>query len=353
MAATTRRTLHKRLVCLWYRRSVLACALLPLGLVYRALSTMYAGLYGRGWLRRVRPRVPVIVIGNISVGGTGKTPLTLWLAQALMARGWTPGIVCRSYRANARTPGLVKPTDAAGARGDEAVLLATRLDCPVWSGPDKAATAVALLAAHPAVDVLICDDGLQHHALAREVEIAVVDAARGLGNRLPLPAGPLRDPPERLATVDAIVINGDAPLREPLPERPRFVMTIEGKRFRSLRDPTRAAGPEQFGNAPIAAIAGIGNPERFFGHLAALGLRFSRHGFPDHHHYDASDLRLPDADVVLMTEKDGIKCAALADDRMWVLPVTARLDEALIELVLARIRASRDAAGCAGMNAKV
>jgi tetraacyldisaccharide 4'-kinase len=194
---------------LWYRPPRLAWALAPIGLLYRSTSALRYGLYRAGLLRRTRLDVPVVIVGNIAVGGTGKTPLTVWLAEHLAAAGLKPAVVCRSYAASATFPSAVGAQDDPSERGDEAVLLATRLDCPVWSGPDRAATARTLLAAHAEVDVIVCDDGLQHYALARDCEIAVVDGTRGFGNGLSLPAGPLREPPSRLRSVDAIVINGN------------------------------------------------------------------------------------------------------------------------------------------------
>lgn len=327
----------ERLVALWYRPAGLAYALMPIAILYRAACAARRSLYRAGVLRSVRLGVPVVVVGNVTAGGTGKTPLTLWLAESLAATGRSPGVVCRSYGATANTASVVKRSDDPGVRGDEAVLLATRLVCPVWSGPDRTATGRALLAAHADIDVLIFDDGLQHYALARDFEIAVIDAARGLGNGLPLPAGPLREPRQRLAAVDAIVINGDKALDGVPAATPRFTMQLQGNRFRGLADPSRFAAAESFTGKRLAAIAGIGNPARFFDHLRTLGLVFTAHSFPDHHPYCASDLRLIAADAVLMTEKDGIKCAAMADARMWVLPIAATLSDGLLQLVLDRI----------------
>jgi tetraacyldisaccharide 4'-kinase len=195
----------------------------------------------------------------------------------------------------------------------------------------------ALLAAHPEIDVVLCDDGLQHYALERDVEIAVVDAERGFGNGLPLPAGPLREPIARLAEVDAIVMSGRGRLRSLPCGVPTFNMTLHGARFRSLADPARVAGAAEFAGLRLVAVAGIGNPQRFFAHLRALGLEFVGRSFPDHHRYTAEDLRFPAADAILMTEKDAIKCAAVRDARMWSLPVSAVTNDALAQLVLERI----------------
>ena len=321
---------------LWYRPPRLAYALLPLALLYRALTGLRRALYCLGVFASLRLPVPVVIVGNISVGGTGKTPLVQWLVRRLQQGGRRPAIVSRSYAASATRPARVRAGDDPAVRGDEAVLLAAALACPVWSGPDRSETARALLAAHPEVDTLVCDDGLQHYALARDVEIAVVDAVRGFGNGLLLPAGPLREPRTRLARVDAVVVNGEAP-PDPLGPAPVFAMALAGTRFRNLADPTRTASAADFAGLRLVAVAGIGHPERFFVHLRALGLAFEAHAFADHHRFTAEDIRFPEADAILMTEKDAIKCASFPDARMWALPVEAVTSDALATLVLERI----------------
>jgi len=317
-------------------------ALAPLSLAYGAARAVRAWTYRRGLAASTRLSIPVVVVGNISAGGNGKTPLVLWLAGRLQEHGYRPGVLCRSYAASARLAAEVARDDDPLVRGDEAVLLARRLACPVWSGPDRSATARAMPRAQPQLDVLVCDDGLQHTALARDVEIAVIDASRGVGNGWLIPVGPLRDPPARLASVDAIVFNGDPTAAGNLSfDRPEFRMRLEGRSFRSLTEENRTATADAFIERRIAAVAGIGNPDRFFEHLRGLGLDFEAHAFPDHHAYSAADLHLPGADIVLMTEKDAIKCRAIADGRMWSLPIEARVDDALLDLVLARIGAPR------------
>src|SRR5690606_27610994 len=188
------------------------------------------------------------------------------------------------------------------------------------------------------------DDGLQHYALERDVEIAMIDAARGFGNGLPLPAGPLREPRARLERVDAVVVNGDAPTHGISGPAPAFTMTLCGARFRNVRDCARTADVSEFAGRRLVAIAGIGNPARFFTHLRALGLAFEAHAFSDHHRYAAHEVRFPDADAILMTEKDAIKCASFSDARMWALPVNAVTSDALATLVLERIGHRRLAA---------
>ncbi len=321
----------------WYCQSPIAYLAAPFALVFLALYHIRRGLYRLGLLRTTRLAVPVVVVGNITVGGTGKTPLALWLVQALKDAGLRPGIVCRSYRARATGPGPVDASADPSLYGDEAVLLARLQTSPVWSGPDRVAAASALAAADPRLDVVICDDGLQHYALHRDCEIVVIDASRGLGNGMLLPAGPLREPPSRLQSVDAIVVNGKGTAHGDWQHGERYAMRLDGETFHSLLEPRRRARACAFNDQRVAAIAGIGNPQRFFEHLRGLGIKFTAHPFPDHYPFSANDLSALDADVVLMTEKDAIKCAPFADQRMWVLPVAAKVSDSLLRLVLMRI----------------
>ena len=287
----------------WYRRTPLAYVAAPLALVAYCLYWARRVVYRMGLRRVTRLDAAVVIVGNITAGGTGKTPLVAWLAEALKRAGRAPGIVCRSYRAGARVPQHVHATSDPRLCGDEAVLLARLQSAPVWSGPNRVATALALRRAHPDVDVVLCDDGLQHYALARDCEIAVVDAMRGFGNGMLLPAGPLREPRSRLRSVDAVVTHEDSQVA---PSGKRFEMRLAGATFCSLREPSRTASADRFSGKRVAAIAGIGNPERFFAHLRHLGIRFSAHPFPDHHRFEAGDLHALEAEIILMTEKDAI-----------------------------------------------
>jgi tetraacyldisaccharide 4'-kinase len=329
------------------RRGALALALLPLSWLFAAVAALRRLLFRLGVLKRQRVDVPVIVVGNITVGGSGKTPLVLWLAERLRERGLRPGIVSRGHGGAATAPRVVRPEDDPGLVGDEPLLLARRSGCPVWIARRRPAAARALLAARPECDVLIADDGLQHYALARDVEIVVVDE-RGPGNGWFLPAGPLREPLSRLRRVDALVINGGAlPRRLPAAGMPRtFFMHLGGGRFYRLGAPQVTCGPEELRGKALHAMAGIGNPQRFFDHLAKLGLRFVPHPFPDHHRYTAADLAFATADGLLMTEKDAVKCEAFAPPDAWVVPVDAHVASApaasadangLLELVLEKL----------------
>ncbi|MBV2234448.1 MAG: tetraacyldisaccharide 4'-kinase [Sterolibacterium sp.] len=331
---------------IWQRRGVLAVLLWPLSLLFGLLSALRRQAYARGWLPTERLPVPVVVVGNIIVGGSGKTPLTLWLADALRQIGWQPGIISRGYAATASATAVreVHDDSAADAVGDEPLLLKRRSRLPVFVGRDRVAAGRALLAAYPDCDVILSDDGLQHYRLQRDMEIALVDG-RGLMNGWLLPAGPLREPGRRLAQVAAIVLNGSktvAPAPAVAGQTPCFVMQLSGATFQRLGASAKpvTVTAAQLQGLKLAAVAGIAVPERFFQHLATLGLQFSRHVFADHHRYTLAELRAiqsqTQVDALLMTEKDAVKCAAHADAAnnadhplaIWVLPVTAQVSSA-------------------------
>ena len=327
----------------WYRVSPVSFLLFPLSLIFRAAVFLRRALYEAGLRRKVRVPVPVVVVGNLTAGGTGKTPLVLWLSALFSAHGMHPGIVSRGYGGRRRAPVAVKPESAAAEFGDEAVMLARLSGAPVWVGRDRAATARALLNAAPACDVIVSDDGLQHYRLERDLEIAVVDGKRGAGNGLLMPAGPLREPATRLKRVDAIVVNvsesATVGLKAIAPAA--YAMALRGSAFYNLLNPQHRAGAEHFRNRRVHAIAGIGHPERFFLHLTRLGIDFIAHPFPDHHPYTPSELAYADAEYILMTEKDAVKCRDFAHEKHWVLPVSAELDPAFGELVLGKLRRFR------------
>lgn len=317
----------------WYRLTPLHLALIPLSLLFLLASSARRLLYRRGLLRSSRLPVPVIIVGNITVGGSGKTPLTLWLAEQLIERGWHPGIVSRGYGGSNKVPCEVHREGSASEVGDEPLLMARRNLCPVWIGRHRPAAAQALLQAHPECNVIICDDGLQHYRLQRDVEIAVVDGTRRFGNGFPLPAGPLRELPSRLDEVDAVVVNGGEAHGQ------GFRMQLTGTVFHNLLDPGDTRRATAFQGQKLHAIAGIGHPQRFFEHLNQLGLQVQPHPFPDHHRYNACDIAFDGADAILMTEKDAVKCAPFANEKCWVLRVDAQLDSALAQLILERITA--------------
>jgi tetraacyldisaccharide 4'-kinase len=321
----------------WQHLTWLSLALLPLAGLFALVSGARRLAYRRNWLRAVRLPVPVVVVGNISAGGTGKTPLVMWLTDALRARGFEPGVVSRGYRGAGTLAEITAETDPALA-GDEPALLARRNRCPVWVGKDRVAAALALLDRHPGVNVIVSDDGLQHYRMARDFEIAVIDGDLGLGNGLLLPAGPLREGVGRLAEVDAVVVNGSAAAE--MSEK-NFLMSLEGETLRNLLDPVRQAIPADFAGGRVHAVAGIGNPRRFFAHLRRLGLSAVAHPFPDHHRYLPEDLAFGDGAAVIMTEKDAIKCAHFARGNWWMLPVDARVDSALADRIAHKLRTPR------------
>ncbi len=325
----------------WLRRGPLACALWPFSLLFRALSSLRAGLYRAGVLKAQRLPVPVVVVGNIFIGGTGKTPLTIWLAQALRDAGFNPGVVSRGHGAEGEAPRAVTCQSSTREVGDEPLLIARRAGVPVFVGRKRAEAGRALLAAHPEVDVLITDDGLQHYALARDAEVLLFDG-RGVGNGWLLPAGPLREGPARRR--DFTVVN--APLITP-----QLAASVGGAPFRMqlvgdvaerLGDPGERLPLSAFAGRRVLAAAGIGNPGRFFALLRGAGLAFAEMPLPDHYDFRDNPFAGVDADVILITEKDAVKCRQLDnlkdDPRLWVVPVTARIDPALAEQIVEKCR---------------
>ena len=311
--------------------------LLPLGILFWLAVALRRMLYRIGLLSTIRLPVPVIVVGNINVGGTGKTPLVLWLASFLRQHGFHPGIISRGYGGRADSLSEVGADSDPSVVGDEPLLLARKSGCPIWVGRDRVAAGKALLQAHPECDVLLSDDGLQHYRLGRDIEIAVVDGERQFGNGLLLPAGPLREGISRLNTVDAVVVNGGS-LRPDRPLRNEFEMRLEGQVFYNLRNPEWRVEAGALRGKRLHAVAGIGNPQRFFGHLRGLGLEFVAHAFPDHYAYLPQDMAYGDADALLMTEKDAVKCAGFADQRFWVLAVEAVLPPVFEQMMRQKLK---------------
>jgi len=334
-------SLESTLTRAWRGRGPLALALWPLSLLFRLLAALRVRLFRAGLLQSDRLPVPVIVVGNIFIGGTGKTPLTIWLAEQLRAAGMRPGVISRGHGSAESEAREV--TAASGARevGDEPLLIAARTGCPVVVGRRRAAAGRRLLALHPEVDVLIADDGLQHYALQRQVEIVLFDG-RGTGNGWTLPAGPLREPPSRRR--DFTVVNTPEltpALAAAVGGRP-YQMRLAGGVAERLAAPGERQPLAAFQGRRILAAAGIGNPGRFFAMLRAAGLEPVELALPDHHDFLDDPFRGVDADVILITEKDAVKCRQLEninnDPRLWVVPVAAQIDPALAAHIVEKCR---------------
>ncbi|HEY0342066.1 MAG TPA: tetraacyldisaccharide 4'-kinase [Steroidobacteraceae bacterium] len=341
--------MEQRLTKLWYRDAAGPSLLQPLSWLYAAAIRLRAVAYARGWTVSHHVGKPVVVVGNLTVGGTGKTPLVIWLARALTERGLRVGIVSRGYGSEAaEAPRLVNETANWQAVGDEPLLLYRGTHCVTLIGRDRVAAAQALVAG--GVDIIVADDGLQHLRLARDCEIVVVDGARGFGNGRMLPAGPLREPVSHLADADIIVINGVAEhssLRRvglAIEARALQMTLLPGDAIRlDGREPPRSL--EAFRGRAVHAVAGIGNPARFFRDLRVRGLDVIEHAFPDHHPFAVQDLSFGDDLPVLMTEKDAVKCVSFADPRLWSVPTTATFSEAhareLLDHVMRKIESRR------------
>lgn len=319
-----------RIESLWYDGAPVPWWLRALVPVYRFLRAAHLAPYRLGWRHAQRLPVPLLVVGNLTVGGSGKTPLVIALVDMLRARGFRPGVVSRGYGGRAREPQLLDDFSRPLDVGDEPCLIRRRSGVPVAIGRDRAQAAKLLLAC--GVDVVIADDGLQNPKLARDIEVCVIDGRRRFGNGLLLPAGPLREPLDRLATIPFRVCNGGIAQAGEIP------MRLVGGIAVALADAaTRAL--ESFAGTRVHAVAAIGNPERFFDSLRAHGIDVEPHPFPDHHAFTAADLAFGDALPVLMTEKDAVKCLGFADARHWCVPVRAELPAEFPDAIVARLQA--------------
>ena len=311
----------------WYRGAWWLWLLRPVEVVFRCGAALRRQLYRSGLLSVFQPDRPVVVVGNITVGGTGKTPIVIALVESLQARGLRPGVVSRGYGASAPdSPLIVTSSSEASQCGDEPLLIVRRTGCPCVISPSRPEAVRTLLASFD-VDLIISDDGLQHYALGRALEIAVIDARVGLGNGFCLPAGPLREPPSRLAEVDFVLYRGSTDPVNGVTYGNEALVNIHG----GERLPVAPGGIGR----EIHAVAGIGQPQQFFDTLRAAGFVVEPHSFPDHHLYSAADFAGLADKPVIMTEKDAVKCAGIAGDNTWYLRISARLPQTLVERVAA------------------
>ncbi len=323
-SASFRARIEKWLNRLWYTDDlvIFRWLFIPIAFVYQCITSIRRQILQRFFQKRVD--VPIIVVGNLTVGGVGKTPLVIALANKLKANGWRVGIVSRGYGANiCHFPHLISLQDSAASVGDEPLLMFKRTGCPVAISPVRTRAVDLLLKQSLPPQIIISDDGLQHYKMSRSLEIVVIDGQRQLGNRFCLPAGPLREPPNRLNEVDLIVVN--EPSEISLADNHRiYPMRIQPGELKHLS--TDEAISFSSIKSPVAAVVGIGHPERFFSTLKALNITFEPHIFPDHHAYHECDFEKI-IKTVVMTEKDAVKCAAFATDTMYYLPVEAKLDD--------------------------
>lgn len=335
--ATAGSRLQRWLEARWYGGAPVPWWLSALSVIFAGIVALRVALYRAGLLRSTRLPVPLLVVGNLGVGGAGKTPLTLALLDALRARGWRPGVISRGYGRRDRQPRRVHADSPVEQVGDEPRLIAVRSGCPV-AVASRRVDAARLLLGDAEVDLLIADDGLQHYALVRSLEVLVVDGRRGFGNRRMLPAGPLREPLVRARRCDFVVINGDGPGGADLAG---VRMRLQpGSPYRLIDG---AAVPWSTLSA-VQALAGIADPERFFASLRSIGLAVEGHGFPDHHAFRAADFGFDDGRPLLMTEKDAAKCRDFARPHWLVVPVDAELPESFLAALDAALRAAQASA---------
>ncbi|MFN2362325.1 MAG: tetraacyldisaccharide 4'-kinase [Marinobacter sp.] len=321
---------------LWYSGKRPLWPLYPLAWLYRAIAE---NRRRRAWQARdERIPVPVVVVGNITAGGTGKSPLTAALTQLLKEQGWHPVILSRGYGGKAdHYPLQVTRETGPDVAGDEPVMLAAESGCPVVVDPDRKRGALWALDQKLGT-ILVCDDGLQHYRLPRDIELVVFDGTRGLGNGALIPVGPLREPLERLASADFVITNGGY-LGE-IEHEHQFTMTLAPSDLRNLVT-GETLSPDSLRGQRVRAVAGIGNPERFFDTLRDLGARVRPRALADHHRFTPEDLQSEQGEWLVMTSKDAVKCRNIAPDNTWVLAVKAGLPEAFTAAFLAGVNHCR------------
>ncbi|WP_428355105.1 tetraacyldisaccharide 4'-kinase [Methyloprofundus sp.] len=315
----------------WYRDHFIGTWLMPLSFLFTDIAKFRRWLYKKGYKPVEKLPVPVIIVGNITLGGTGKTPLVIYLVKQLKAAGFTPAVISRGYGGqSASWPVRVNAESDATLVGDEPLLIAQQADCPVAVGPVRAESA-RLLLQNEKIDVIISDDGLQHYALHRDIEIVVIDGERRFGNNFCLPSGPLREPQERIQEVDFIVCNGGTA------EENEILMKLEGADAVNMLTQQRKPLAE-FSSTNSHALAGIGNPQRFFDLLAKQGLACQTHAFPDHYAYTERDISFKSAQAIFMTEKDAVKCQSFASAQHWSVPVQVSITSSFMQQLIALLK---------------
>lgn len=323
----------------WYRKSIIAYLLAPLSWIFQLSCRLRFYFYHYLKAKQTFP-VPIIVVGNLTVGGTGKTPLVSWIIHMLKEQGYNPGIVMRGYGSSLKNDAfeIVAMHSHAVAVGDEPLMLRQKADCPLVIGKNRPQAVKALLKAFPKVNIVISDDGLQHYALARDIEIAVIDGKLRFGNGFCLPVGPLRESKQRLKSVDFIVANGNAMPGE-------WVMGTQlGALAQRVNNNDITQPIEAWQGKTVHAVAGVGNPERFFAALRAKGINVIAHPFPDHYAFKQEDITFNDDLMVVMTEKDAVKCRTFASDRVFCIPLEVKLQDEFKELLLRKIQSGQKVA---------
>ncbi len=337
-------------MAIWQNRGKLAGFLWPISLIFRFIVSVRRKAYQLGLLKSSKLPVPVLVVGNIFIGGTGKTPFVIWLVNVLKKAGFQPGVVSRGYGAKTKETQEIFENSFPEDSGDEPLLIAINAQCPVVIGRKRTAAAQFLLEKHPNVDIIISDDGLQHYAMKRDIEIILFDG-RGAGNGWMLPAGPLREPVTRKR--DFTVVNSvNYPAPNNLIYSPDiFLMKLVGDEAFQLSDRSKCFSLVELAKEAkektlrIAAVAGIGNPTRFFTMLKNFNLDIAEYPLPDHFNYSINPFTGINADIILITEKDAVKCARIdaivKDTRIWVIPVKAQLDDGLEQKLVEKCREYR------------
>lgn len=322
---------------LWYGKSRPLWPLYPLAWLYRVIAEHRRR---SAWQAMSSPiPVPVIVVGNITAGGTGKSPLTAMLADLLKQEGWRPVILTRGYGGKSGNyPLQVLPDTRAAEAGDEPVMLSAQAGCPVVVDPERHRGALWALEKDLG-NIMLCDDGLQHYRLPRDIELAVFDGRRGLGNGALIPVGPLREPPERLESVDFVITNGG--WLSDLTHQRQYTMTLLPTGIRHLAT-GRMMPLDEINGKNVMAVAGIGNPARFFDTLRDMGAQVTERALPDHHRFRVEDLKCASDQWLLMTAKDAVKCRELAPENAWVLEVEAQLQAGFSEAFMSAVNAARE-----------